>query len=80
MKKTLASLVAEEIKREIVLGNLKAAHKLPSELEMSASLKVGRPTVREALRILEGQGWVHMKYSNGAYVADPELLAVRMAA
>ncbi len=79
-KRTLASLVAEQIKSDIVQGKLQASHKLPSEGELCTTLDVGRPTLREALRILEGQGWIQIKFSAGAYVVDPERVADRMAA
>ena len=78
-RKTLASLIAEQIRREIVHGNLKASQRLPSEQELSAELGVGRPTLREALRILEGQGWVQIQFSTGVFVSDPENLADRMS-
>jgi len=78
-RKTLASLIAEQIRGEIVRGNLKASQRLPSEAELSAELNVGRPTLREALRILEGQGWVQIKFSTGVFVSDPENLADRMS-
>ncbi len=78
-RKTLASLIAEQIRAEIVRGNLKAAQRLPSEAELSAEFNVGRPTLREALRILEGQGWVQIKFSTGVFVSDPENLADRMS-
>lgn len=67
---TLPVLVAEEIKRDIIHESLKPGDKLPSEKELGKQLGVGRPTVREALRILEGQGWVTSKFSEGAYVMD----------
>jgi ADP-ribosylglycohydrolase/DNA-binding transcriptional regulator YhcF (GntR family) len=79
-RKTLATLIAEQIRSEIVRGNMKASHRLPSEQDLSAELHVGRPTLREALRILEGQGWVQIKFSGGVYVSDPENLADRMSA
>jgi ADP-ribosylglycohydrolase/DNA-binding transcriptional regulator YhcF (GntR family) len=79
-KRTLASLVAEQIKSDIVQGRLQASHKLPSEGELCATLDVGRPTLREALRILEGQGWIQIRFSAGAYVSDPGKVADRMAA
>jgi ADP-ribosylglycohydrolase/DNA-binding transcriptional regulator YhcF (GntR family) len=79
-KRTLASLVAEQIRSDIVMGNLKAAQKLPSELDLCQALNVGRPTLREALRILEGQGWIQFRLANGAYVSDPERVGERMAA
>jgi DNA-binding transcriptional regulator YhcF (GntR family)/ADP-ribosylglycohydrolase len=79
-RKTLATLIAEQIRSEIVRGNMKASHRLPGEQELSAELHVGRPTLREALRILEGQGWVQIKFSGGVFVSDPERLADRMSA
>jgi DNA-binding transcriptional regulator YhcF (GntR family)/ADP-ribosylglycohydrolase len=79
-RKTLATLIAEQIRSEIVRGNMKASHRLPSEQDLSAELHVGRPTLREALRILEGQGWVQIKFSGGVFVSDPENLADRMSA
>ena len=67
---TLPVLVAEEIKRDIAHGSLKLGKRLPPEKELSKRLGVGRPTVREALRILEGQGWIESRFSKGAYVVD----------
>ncbi len=79
-RKTLAALVAEQIRSEIVRGSLRASQRLPSEQKLSAELNVGRPTLREALRILEGQGWVQIRFSTGVFVSDPEKLADRMSA
>ena len=67
---TLPVLVAEEIKRDIAHGSLKLGKRLPPENELSKRLGVGRPTIREALRILEGQGWIKFRFSKGAYVMD----------
>jgi DNA-binding transcriptional regulator YhcF (GntR family)/ADP-ribosylglycohydrolase len=78
-RKTLATQIAEQIRSEIVRGNLRASRRLPSEQELSAQLQVGRPTLREALRILEGQGWVQIKFSGGVFVSDPENLADRLS-
>ncbi len=55
-------LVAEEIKRDILHGTLKARERLAREKELS---KQSGPTVREALRILEGLGWIKFKFSRG---------------
>lgn len=67
---TLPVLVAEEIKRDIAHGSLRLGNRLPPEKELSKQLGVGRPTIREALRILEGQGWIEFKFSKGAYVMN----------
>ncbi len=53
---TLPVLVVEEIKRDIIHGHLEVGEKFLSEKELSKRLGVGRPTAREALRIMEGQG------------------------
>lgn len=67
---TLPVMVAEEIRRDIIHGALKPGDKLPTETELGRQLGVGRPTVREALRILEGQGWVRFKFGQGAYIME----------
>jgi len=67
---TLPVLVAEEIRRDIIHGSLKPGDRLPTENELTKLLGVARPTVREALRILEGEGWIKFKFSGGAYVMD----------
>ncbi len=67
-RETLAVLVAEEIRRDIVHGIFKRGDKLPAENELARILGVGRPTVREALRILEGEGWIQFRFGGGAYV------------
>jgi len=69
-RETLPALVAEEIKRDIFHGSFKSGDKLPPENELRRVLGVGRPTLREALRILEGQGWINFKLGEGAYVMD----------
>ncbi|MFQ6066939.1 MAG: ADP-ribosylglycohydrolase family protein [bacterium] len=77
---TLPVLVAEEIKRDIIHGSLKPANRLPTENELSKQLGVGRPTVREALRILEGQGWIKFRFSGGAYIMDNARISQRTSA
>jgi DNA-binding FadR family transcriptional regulator len=48
-----ASLVAAQIRKQIVLGELAEGDLLPSEAEMVKRLGVSRPTLRQAFRILE---------------------------
>ncbi len=77
---TLPVLVAEEIKRDILHEHLKAGQRLPTENELTKQLGVGRPTVREALRILEGQGWIKFKFSGGAYIMDNAKISQKTSA
>ena len=51
-------------------GELKRGDKLPSELELSQSLGVGRNTVREAVKILQAYGVVAIRRPEGTFVSD----------
>jgi ADP-ribosylglycohydrolase/DNA-binding transcriptional regulator YhcF (GntR family) len=73
-------LVAEEIRRDILHESLKAGQRLPTENELTEQLGVGRPTVREALRILQGQGWIKFKFSGGAYIMDNAKISEKTSA
>jgi DNA-binding FadR family transcriptional regulator len=48
-----AEIVAAELRRQIVSGERAEGEMLPPEAEMTAELGVSRPTLRQALRILE---------------------------
>jgi DNA-binding FadR family transcriptional regulator len=48
-----ASLIAAQIRKQIVMGELSEGDTLPSEAEMIKRLGVSRPTLRQAFRILE---------------------------
>ena len=59
LKKTrLYEEVAEQIKEAILDGHLKPAERLPSERDLCEMFGVGRPTVREALRVLANMGLI----------------------
>lgn len=79
-RSTLPVLVAEEIKRDILHEHLKAGERLPTENELTKRLGVGRPTVREALRILQGAGWIKFKFSGGAYIVDNAKISEKTSA
>lgn len=49
-------LVLQRVEEQILAGNLQVGDRLPAERQLAASLGVGRPALREALRILEAQG------------------------
>lgn len=54
-------LIARELRRRIVRGDLKAGDTLPSEAELMAQLSVSRASLREALRVLESESLVTVK-------------------
>jgi DNA-binding FadR family transcriptional regulator len=48
-------IVADQIRRRIIRGELNEGDFLPSEAELIETLGVSRPTLREALRVLEAE-------------------------
>jgi GntR family transcriptional repressor for pyruvate dehydrogenase complex len=69
VKKTRAS---EEVVKQIINlienGKLKKGEQLPSERELTLTLKVSRTTVREAIRYLESMRLVETRQGEGTYV------------
>jgi DNA-binding FadR family transcriptional regulator len=50
-----SALIAENLRRRIVTGDLTPGQTLPSETSLMAEFGVSRPTLREAFRILEAE-------------------------
>ncbi len=57
-KVAIHELVVERIRRAIHLGDYLPGDRLPSEREIAERLEVSRETVREAIRVLESEGYV----------------------
>ena len=76
-----ASLVAASLRRRIVLGDLGEGDALPNETELMRFYEVSRPTLREALRILETESLISVKRGarGGARVVRPRRLRDRAA-
>lgn len=53
--------IVEQIEGAIATGQLKPGQRLPSERELVAQFGASRPTVREALRVLESSGLVRSR-------------------
>ncbi len=54
----MAELVAERIRGQIARGEFKPGDSLPSETELLERFGVARPTMREAIRILESESLI----------------------
>ena len=70
-----AVVVATELRRQIVAGRMKPGDKLQPETVLQAEFSVSRPTLREALRLLEPESLIAItrgKYG-GARVASVDL-------
>ena len=59
-KSRLYEEVAEQIKEAILEGHLEPGDRLPSERDLCEMFGVGRPTVREALRVLDNMGLIEI--------------------
>ena len=67
--------VAQSLRALIVERKLKPGDRLPSERVLAQQLQVGRPVVRDALRILETLGLIGVSPRQGSYVKQPDLAA-----
>lgn len=71
---TAYSVVLKHLHREIRLGRLIPGERLPPEREYAEQLGVSRVTLREALRVLEGEGTIEIRRGpgGGAFVKRPD--------
>jgi DNA-binding FadR family transcriptional regulator len=56
----VAERVAAELRREIALGNLRPGDRLHSERQLQEQFEISRPTLREALRLLESESLIEV--------------------
>lgn len=73
--------VVAQIQRLIRTKKLSPGDRLPSERELAATLGIGRPSVREALRTLDSMGLIEVRSGQGAFLRDiglgPYLATIR---
>ena len=69
----LAEQVADDLRRRILVGDLAHGAELPVEEELRAQYPVSKPTLREAMRVLEAEGLVTVRRGSigGAVVHRP---------
>jgi DNA-binding FadR family transcriptional regulator len=70
----MAELVAAQLRRKIVRGELAEGEALPAETALMAEFAVSRPTLREAFRVLESESLISVRRGarGGARVQIPE--------
>ncbi|MDR3591141.1 MAG: FadR/GntR family transcriptional regulator [Negativicutes bacterium] len=66
----LSERVFVQLKEAIAAGRYLPGDKLPSEHELAEAFQVSRTSIREAMKMLSGQGLVTVKRGLGAYVAE----------
>jgi DNA-binding FadR family transcriptional regulator len=72
---TQRSRVADQLLRDIRAGRYEAGERLPSERQMSETLGVSRPVIREALGMLSSLGLVDVQIGRGAFVTAKDVTA-----
>jgi DNA-binding FadR family transcriptional regulator len=63
-------VVIEKIKELLIANKLSPGDMIPSESSLAESLKVGRGTIREALKILSAYGVVQIKQGHGTFISS----------
>ncbi len=66
--KRLYQVVADQIRQDIQSGRFPMLSRLPAERELAQMLGVSRPSLREALIVLELGGVVEIRMGSGIYV------------
>lgn len=69
-KKSLADMVAEQLRQQIMEGVYTIGDKLPTEPELMKTFKVGRSSIREAVKLLVNMGIVQVRQGAGTFVAE----------
>ncbi|MBQ8038590.1 MAG: GntR family transcriptional regulator, partial [Lachnospiraceae bacterium] len=60
----------DDLKEQILKGEIQTGDKLPSENELSAQYQVSRQTVRKALSILENAGYIYAEHGRGTFCSE----------
>ena len=69
-KRRLSDSITEHIEQLILAGELRPGDALPSERDLAKKLGVSRPSLREALLLLESRALVQARRSGGFAVTD----------
>ena len=68
--KLLAEQVEDQIYHYILDEALEPGAKLPNEFALGEKFRVGRSTIREAVKLLVSRGVLRVKHGSGTYVAS----------
>lgn len=82
-RKTLKRTLAQDLAVQILSGELPEGYVFPNEVEYAETLRISRPALREAFRVLTAKGLVNRRPKAGTHVSprrqwsllDPDLLA-----
>lgn len=69
-KGSISEILVDRITQALISGELKPGDKIPTELEFSERLGVGRNAVREAIKVLVAFGVLEIRRAEGTFVVD----------
>ncbi|HVX44554.1 MAG TPA: FadR/GntR family transcriptional regulator [Mycobacteriales bacterium] len=67
---SLADRIVSQVEQLIADERLRPGDRLPSERDMAALLQVSRPSLREAVRILQARGRLLVRHGQGVFVRE----------
>ena len=70
--------VIEEIKKEIVRGEINPGEKLPSQRQMAKNIDVNPNTVQRAYREMEARDLVETKRGRGTFIKDDDKVIIEI--
>ena len=74
MTQPLYLQIAQDLRDQIINGDYPLNTRIPTEKELATALNVSRPTVRQALTLLEQEGRLIRVKGSGTFVTEPKIL------
>lgn len=68
---SVSQRIVAQIEQLLESKSLKAGDRLPTERDLAQLVGASRPSVREAVRILQAQGRLEVKHGLGVFVVEP---------
>ena len=66
----LSHAIVRQLEQLILEGSLRPGDRLPAERELAERLQVSRPSLREAIVVMESRGLLQSRRGGGTYVCD----------
>jgi len=67
---TKYNALADFLRDEILMGNIKPGDRIPSENELAEKFSMSRHTVRKAISVLVSEGYLAARHGQGTYCVD----------
>lgn len=68
--KSVVDRIVDQITNAVINGELKPGDKIPTEPELCETFRVGRNSVREAIKILAAYGVLEIRRADGTYICQ----------